>query len=201
MSTFAQTTANRANAKLSTGPKTPEGIANSRFNAIRHGLTSSQIVLRDEDPAAYDELHISLIETYRPETEVEAMMVERVAQSWWKLQRAERIEARLMSQLGAECCFMNDRAAKKWNNFMRHRTAVERAWRHATQELTKLISARKKVEAEAVTRAAAAGSVTAAQPNGFVLSMPRQSPASAVAVAHSPATGYESLPPGTSVLA
>jgi hypothetical protein len=40
---------NRANAKLSTGPKSDAGRARSRMNALKHGFSSQEIVLEGED--------------------------------------------------------------------------------------------------------------------------------------------------------
>src|SRR5687767_2004550 len=48
--------ANRRNARLSTGPRTPEGKARSSGNARSHGLFSKVAVLPDEDPAEYAKL-------------------------------------------------------------------------------------------------------------------------------------------------
>ena len=48
--------ANRQNALKSTGPKTPEGKAVVRLNAVKHGLLSEQVLLPDEDEAALKEL-------------------------------------------------------------------------------------------------------------------------------------------------
>ena len=44
--------ANRRNALKSTGPKTPEGKAAVRLNALRHGLRSEEILLPGEDEEA-----------------------------------------------------------------------------------------------------------------------------------------------------
>lgn len=106
MSTAAQMAANQANARLSTGPVTPAGIATSKLNALKHGLTSAQVVLKSEDPAAYAALRGSFIETYAPADEIEAMLVEQLSVSWWKLQRAQRIEVRLMQELGEDAAFL-----------------------------------------------------------------------------------------------
>src|ERR671937_140841 len=100
MAFVAQITANRANSQLSTGPKTSAGIENCKFNATRHGLTGKQVVIKGEDPAAYDAERALLYEAYKPASAIEEMLVERIAQSWWKLQRAERIEAELLRELG-----------------------------------------------------------------------------------------------------
>jgi hypothetical protein len=44
--------ANRQNALKSTGPKTPEGKAAVRLNAVKHGLLSEQVLLPGEDEDA-----------------------------------------------------------------------------------------------------------------------------------------------------
>ena len=54
MTTDARTEANRKNAQRSTGPKTPEGKARSSKNALKHGLTSEELILPGENPEAYD---------------------------------------------------------------------------------------------------------------------------------------------------
>lgn len=150
----AQLAANQANAQLSTGPTTAAGLAASKLNALKHGLTSSQVVLKSEDPAAYQALRDGFIQTYAPANEVEAMLVEQLSVSWWKLQRAQRIETRLMQELGEDACFLDDTASRKWNNFVRHRNAVERAWKHALSELKKCLALRQQNEANQRTRQA-----------------------------------------------
>ena len=54
MRTEKQTSASRENAKKSTGPRTPEGKANSSKNALKHGLMAQDAVIPGEDPAAFD---------------------------------------------------------------------------------------------------------------------------------------------------
>jgi hypothetical protein len=51
-----QKAANRANARRSTGPKTPEGKAAVRLNAFRHGLLARDVVLPEEDLDAFEDL-------------------------------------------------------------------------------------------------------------------------------------------------
>ena len=41
--------ANRQNERKSTGPKSPEGKAAVRLNALKHGLLSQQVLLPGED--------------------------------------------------------------------------------------------------------------------------------------------------------
>jgi hypothetical protein len=40
-----QTQANRRNAQKSTGPKTPEGKAAVRHNALKHGLLAERVLV------------------------------------------------------------------------------------------------------------------------------------------------------------
>jgi hypothetical protein len=49
MATIRQIAANQKNAQLSTGPKTDEGKAQSRANALQHGLAGAGIVTLDDD--------------------------------------------------------------------------------------------------------------------------------------------------------
>ena len=49
MTSERQRAANQANARHSTGPKTPEGKAAVRLNAFRHGLLARDVVLPEED--------------------------------------------------------------------------------------------------------------------------------------------------------
>ena len=67
MTSDKQAQANRRNALKSTGPKTPEGKAAVRYNAMRHGLLSEDVVLLPgEDEAALRELGELLREELQP---------------------------------------------------------------------------------------------------------------------------------------
>jgi hypothetical protein len=56
MTSDKQARANRRNALESTGPKSPEGKAAVRHNALRHGLLSRDSLLPREDEAVFQEL-------------------------------------------------------------------------------------------------------------------------------------------------
>jgi hypothetical protein len=49
-------TANRANAQLSTGPRTEEGKKRSSLNAFRHGLTGQIVIHTPEDQKAFQSI-------------------------------------------------------------------------------------------------------------------------------------------------
>ena len=85
--------ANRRNALKSTGPKTPEGKAAVRHNAVKHGLLSQDILLPGEDETALRELGERLKIELRPEGELENLLVERIVAAHWRLRRLGRVEA------------------------------------------------------------------------------------------------------------
>jgi len=69
--------ANRANAQLSTGPRTPEGKARSSRNALKHGLLSSQILLEHESAEELEALREGLYEELQPIGALEETLVEK----------------------------------------------------------------------------------------------------------------------------
>src|ERR687889_758899 len=70
--------ANRRNALKSTGPKTPEGKAAVRLNALKHGLLSQEILLPEEDEEALRELGQNLKLELQPVGELENLLVEQI---------------------------------------------------------------------------------------------------------------------------
>jgi hypothetical protein len=52
----AQIDANRLNAENCTGPRSAEGKAVSRFNALKSGLGAHSLIIPGEDPAALEAL-------------------------------------------------------------------------------------------------------------------------------------------------
>lgn len=87
MATALQVKANRENAKLSTGPATPNGKVTASRNAIRHGLRSEQVVLENEDAAEYDALTADLVASLVPVGTIEEVLVERIAVCLWRQRR------------------------------------------------------------------------------------------------------------------
>jgi hypothetical protein len=89
--------ANRRNARMSTGPRTPEGKNRSRFNGLKHGLTATIPVIPGEDPAVYEARLKAMIESVPPRNQVELDLLGRVAATNWSLERAARAEAAQIS--------------------------------------------------------------------------------------------------------
>jgi hypothetical protein len=93
MITDRQLDANRQNALQSTGPKTVEGVAAVKLNALRHGLRSVQTVVPGEDPAAWEAHQAAVIEDMRPAGALEYALAEQVAVKLWRLGRVVLFEA------------------------------------------------------------------------------------------------------------
>jgi hypothetical protein len=85
--------ANRRNALKSSGPKTPEGKAAVRLNALRHGLLSKETLLPGEDEEALRELDERLKDELQPVGGLENLLVDRIIASYWRLGRLGRVEA------------------------------------------------------------------------------------------------------------
>ncbi len=90
--------ANRANALLSTGPRTEPGKQRSSLNALRHGLTARTAVLPTEDPEAHQRHIQQFLDEYQPATATETQLVHEIANTAWRLNRIPFLEAELLSQ-------------------------------------------------------------------------------------------------------
>jgi len=88
----AQTAANRRNARKSTGPKTPEGKARSRENALKHGLTGAGIALDAELARAADAYVEELARDWRPKSGHERHLIRQAALAMARLDRAPLIQ-------------------------------------------------------------------------------------------------------------
>ena len=82
--TLKQIEANRRNAAKSTGPRTADGKAASRGNAMKHGVLSAVVVAENEDRDAFDTLCQGLFSEFQPQTMVEIALVEKLAVLFWR---------------------------------------------------------------------------------------------------------------------
>ena len=87
--------ANRENALRSTGPRTDEGKAAVRFNALKHGLLAEAALLPNEDGAELQRLIESVHAELGPVGEVETQLTDRIVSCLWRLRRVIRVEAGL----------------------------------------------------------------------------------------------------------
>src|SRR5581483_9903751 len=95
MSSPHQIEANRRNSQLSTGPRTPEGKAVSRFNALKSGINAKAQVIPGEDPDQLEAMAAGYHQDWAPTTCVERFLVDSLVRADWLLQRLSRLEAEL----------------------------------------------------------------------------------------------------------
>jgi hypothetical protein len=93
----AQLAANRANAQLSTGAKTPEGKEHSRLNALKTGLTGRTVLLPSEDAEQYRHHVRRFFADYHPANDQERELVQSMADTAWRLLRIPALEAGLFA--------------------------------------------------------------------------------------------------------
>ena len=101
MSTPNRVEINRENAQHSTGPKTRSGKLKCSLNALRHGLTGQMVVMPTEDLAAYQRHVQALVDEYRPQGATETLLVQALADSSWRLNRAASMEANFLTLFAA----------------------------------------------------------------------------------------------------
>src|SRR5579862_2904557 len=82
-----QLAANRANAQLSSGPKSEDGKRRSSLNARRHNLTGQVTSMTEEDRIAHDAFSASIIKAMAPEGALELQLAQRIATDSWRLNR------------------------------------------------------------------------------------------------------------------
>ena len=154
MSSLSQIAANRSNAQFCTGPTTQAGKESCKMNALRHGLTSKQIVLPHEDREGFERLLTSHRREYDPASPTEEDLIQELAISQWRLLRARRVESEYFAQvfesssgttLAALIASDDDKGFQK---IQRYLAAAERAWRRALKDLQQAQSVRRKMQRE-----------------------------------------------------
>jgi hypothetical protein len=171
MPTEKQIAANRRNSNKSTGPKSAEGKAAIRFNALRHGLTAENIVLSIEERPVFEQLHDEFLAEHRPATPTERLLVEQMVAAAWRLRRVRATETayfdREMERLDnlAKSDYPQpgpwDRMAYvfRWDNtssntlalLARYEARLERSFYKALRELQRLRAQRPAAPAPSVT--------------------------------------------------
>ena len=98
MPTTKQLEANRRNAKKSTGPRTPNGKAAVRRNALKTGIDAqAETMLPFEDPAKLEALTAEYYDRFNPATPEERCLVDDLISAEWLLRRFRAIEGQLLT--------------------------------------------------------------------------------------------------------
>jgi hypothetical protein len=89
---LAQLSANRANARRSTGPTSAEGRAKASLNAVKTGLTGRTVLLSSDDAALYEHHVLAYSKELKPMTQRECDLVQSIADTAWRLKRIPALE-------------------------------------------------------------------------------------------------------------
>jgi hypothetical protein len=162
VSTSAQVIASKANSLLSTGPKTAEGKAVSRFNPLRHGLTSEHLIIPGENPEDFDHLLNELRTAWAPGNPDEESLVSKLAEQEWRLMRARRVESatlsiyieRLIDEPEARgshdraLALVHERYGKELDRLRRYETTISKALNKIQRDLENLVASREAANSQ-----------------------------------------------------
>ncbi len=148
----------RANGARSHGPITAEGKAISSQNSLKHGLTSSRVVLPHESQEAYDNLEASLVNRFKPADDLESELVQEMAAARWRLRRIEAMEAALFKKAikqheeagdldALDIAYAEVAESKSYRMLVRHAAQLRRAFEKAWKEI-QLIQADRQLDEE-----------------------------------------------------
>ena len=179
MASPAQIHANRLNALRSTGPRTDEGKAASRFNALKYGIEARSLVLPGEDPAALEALALDYHRQFNPAGPLEDYLVRTIVQADWNRRRYTRVEAQILQAGFANAGVPLDAFTGLAAQVFRRLAAEERSYFRALKELRRVQRDRSAEEEESPDTAAPV-SVAPSQVEdpqiGFVLPDPPPNP-------------------------
>ena len=153
---------NQQNATHSTGPVTESGKATVSGNATRHGLAGkSHAVLKGEEDAFAKHL-AGFRETYNPQSAPEESLVKTLAENFWRLERAHRMESAAFQRAFAEALEESPDAIaavahaaafsdpqKDLRNITLYAARIQRAIEKTTAQLKSLQDERKTAYAKA----------------------------------------------------
>jgi hypothetical protein len=139
--TDAQLEANRANALLSTGPRSEEGRERSSLNAMKHGLTGRTVVLPKEDKEEYRAFCKRMIDSLHPATPVEEELAQSIADQYWRLRRVRAIEEG-MNERG-------EATIQEISTLGTYVQRIDRVLKDAERRLREMQAQRNKAEADA----------------------------------------------------
>ena len=154
----ARSQASRLSNAQSAGPASKAGKARSALNGVRHGLCGRTFfLLPDEDPAEFLRHEALWLAAWRPRDLHEHQTAETVIRCLWREERADRLEAQVLTDLfaadnlpdPAEAAAAKTAAFKALGALLRYRGRIEREYRAAMHALESL---RQRRLARPVTR-------------------------------------------------
>jgi hypothetical protein len=135
MSSESKIAANRANAQLSTGPRTLEGKAASSLNAFKHGLRSNRLLVLPNEQDEFDQLLTALRAQVNPQGPLEELAFSELLRAAWHLRRVQLAEAALASSptdpFLTPTCYSTIHRLESYH--VKYERSYHRAFRHLQQ--------------------------------------------------------------------
>ena len=100
MASPAQIKANKANSKLSTGPRTAEGKARSSRNGASHGLSAADLIVFPGEEQAFADLRTGLLQDLRPAGAHQLEVFDQLVYHAWNRRRVRGLISALARSLG-----------------------------------------------------------------------------------------------------
>jgi hypothetical protein len=142
-----QIQANRLNAQQSTGPRSVEGKAAIRMNALKSGIDAKSLVIHGEEPADFDSLQAEYSARWLPITPEQRALVDSLIANEWLLRRYHRAETSLWNDCmrGEEPETLDPRLGRATfvggaflDRVIRYKNSVQRTYHVALHELERL---------------------------------------------------------------
>lgn len=130
--------------RRATGPRTEEGKERSKHNALKHGVFSNVVLLKEEPRAEFDSLLSGLRNDLEPEGTLEEFLVDKLATYIWR-------HRRLIVAAGEQTGQSIDLLILKGSMFgqppldllLRYESSLERAFDRTLSQLERLQRIRK----------------------------------------------------------
>jgi hypothetical protein len=90
----------RLNAQKSSGPRTPEGKAISARNAFKHGFAGASLTIDPSEREPFNAHLDAYFSRFKPQDQVEADTVRRIAEAQWKMDTINAAESAIMELEG-----------------------------------------------------------------------------------------------------
>ena len=128
MATERQISANRRNAAKSTGPRSVEGKAASRMNALKSGIDAESTTIIGEDPADLAQLTETFYRDYQPQTAMESALLDNIIRDTWLLARFFRIDAEILDYEIEDALYKKEvnRAGRAFIDSSNHQVRLQR---------------------------------------------------------------------------
>ncbi len=136
----ARIQANRLNSLKSTGPRSAEGKARACRNAMRHGLTAQDLVVRPDEQDLFDEMKSDFLNELKPSSALENLAFNDLVRARWNMERIQRLELDLFD--GENDPLQNEATAAIADRYHRYYTRWERSYYRSLSELRRLQSDR-----------------------------------------------------------